>query len=319
MPICWGWSPAHGAYVGCRQRVTVEGHCAGCRARCGYELEATSCSTLRNAAGSSYQAIAPMTSELLLGVGGTPPGEFGALWPRDSGHAEVMKDALNSDDGAVLAQPMTPSADAEYGALSQDEIRWVSQLARAVDKAFGLDSDASFSGALDDATQCSASNANGAPHSERTSASSERHWREDTGTRLLATRSASSGLISPDLDTHPWLAAGGAVRRHQEIGDVVARFSCLTQHQQASAATGGACRSCRAVEGEEGGQDSYRGGSSAEAAAAAAAKNRQARQTALQREQRGGGGGAGAGGATTAQSLLASLPASPFLEASAAG
>ena len=259
-----------------------------------------------------------MTPELLLGIGGTPAGEFGALWTRGSGHAEVIQDTHVADGRVVPAQSITPSADAEYGALSQDEVRWVSQLARAAGKGLGLNSDASFSGALDDSTQCSASNANGAAHSERTSANSEHYWREQTGTRLQATRSSSSGLAFPDSDTHPWLAAGGVGRRPQEIGDVVARFSCLPQQQQASTATCGARRSYRVVDGEEGGQDLCAVGSSDDAASVAA-KNRQARQLALQAEQRGGGGGAGTGAATTAQSLLASLPASPVLEASAGG
>ena len=226
MPQCWGWSPGHGAYVGCRERTSVEGHCAGCRARCGYELETSSCSGLRNVAGSAYQAIAPMTAELLLGVGVRAPGDFGALLTSSQGvHDDARRDHADAD--SVPDETLRAVVGSCGGILSQDEVWQVSQLATALAKTLGL------CGPLD-CTPGSVRHVNTAAHSEPMSATGDHPWREYTGTKLHATGSMSSDQTHLDSDTHPWLAANGIGRRREEIGDVVAQFNCCSHQTQAT-------------------------------------------------------------------------------------
>ena len=224
MPQCWGWSPGHGAYVGCRERTSVEGHCAGCRARCGYELETSTCSNLRNVAGSAYQAIAPMTAELLLGVGGRPPGDFGALLTSSHG---VRKDAQKDHADAESDPDKTLRAVVGRcgGMLSHDEVQQVSQLATAAAQTLGL------CGPLD-CTPGSVRHAKTAAQSEPISAIGDHPGREYTGTKVHTAGSRSSDQPHLESETHPWLAATGIGRRREEIGDVVAQFNWCSHQPQ---------------------------------------------------------------------------------------
>jgi hypothetical protein len=220
MPQCWGWSPAHAAYVGCRRRTAAEGHCADCRARCGYKLDTlVSAGAQRSRSASSYQAIAPMGAELLLGVGGAPPGEYGAVAANDrAGADEVHARRASSGPGSG---PEAEAAESSSGALlSQLEL---AQLAAAAAKALGLESGG------DGCTFGSEYTVEAKRDAGASAGRDSAGCRGDAGASSHCT-AASPEPVSPVSEAaHPWLLSsviGGCGPRDgtEELGDVVAQF-----------------------------------------------------------------------------------------------
>lgn len=226
MPQCWGWSPVHATYVGCYEWTSVEGHCANCRALCGYELEANSCSSVRSSSASSYRAIAPITAELLLGTGDT----------RSDGTEDFRGPSTGSSMATNVLQcdAITDSGiDGQSGGLSQQDIRKMAQLATAAAKITWHESGDKLAKFQTDAMVCS--------HGSFREVSAALQLEPplsptNTGDQWKDTRSKPCAPHSSfGSQTHPRRIPCTSGTDREEMGDVVTHFNCRVQQQQQSA------------------------------------------------------------------------------------
>ena len=219
--VCWGWSPAHAAYAGCKQRTRSVGHCAECRASCGYRLESATASA---GDGRHYQAMT-LGAELLLGTEGVVQGEYGRLEPAPEpeqelgGGAEVLSRAQLSR----VAQLLSDGDGEEGGAAPSD----AAGRARAERLAALLRPGSPGSGG-------------GSDDDDDYGARRRRFARRrDGGSGRAALPSGGSPEpVSPVSEAHPWLR-DTAAELPEELEDVVAQFKPATERKLATASLSG--------------------------------------------------------------------------------